>query len=115
MYIRGRFPRIFAALVEAVPIAPIEDSEQPAYPCFLIGLQWTLYDGYNQGSGPAFLRRKAKTLVGLCGLILIISVRLCQHTPSLTERGFVDGYGCHTALNFRVKAKEFLDKVSTLY
>ena len=27
----------------------------------------------------------------------------------------VDGHGCHTALNFSVKAKENQDKVSTLY
>ena len=26
--------------------------------------------------------------------------------PSLNERVFVDGHGCHTALNFGVKAKE---------
>ena len=34
--------------------------------------------------------------------------------PSLSERVFVDGHGCHTALNFGVKAKENQDKVPTL-
>ena len=35
--------------------------------------------------------------------------------PSLSERVIVDGHGCHTALNFGVKAKENQDKVPTLY
>ena len=35
--------------------------------------------------------------------------------PSLSERVIVNGHGCHTALNFGVKAKENQDKVSTLY
>ena len=35
--------------------------------------------------------------------------------PSLSERGIVDGHGCHTALHFGVKAKENQDKVPTLY
>ena len=35
--------------------------------------------------------------------------------PSLTERVIVDGHGCHTALTFRVKAKENQDKLPTLY
>ena len=35
--------------------------------------------------------------------------------PSLSERVIVDGYGCHTALLFGVKAKENQDKVPTLY
>ena len=35
--------------------------------------------------------------------------------PSLSERVIVDGYGCHTALHFGVKAKENQDKVPTLY
>ena len=34
---------------------------------------------------------------------------------SLNERVIVDGHGCHTALNFGVKAKENQDKVPTLY
>ena len=71
--------------------------------------------GITKGPVQRFSGEKLKLLSDCCGLILIISVRLCQHTPSLTERGFVDGHGCHTALNFRVKAKEFLDKVPTLY
>ena len=33
----------------------------------------------------------------------------------LSERVIVDGYGCHTALHFGVKAKENQDKVPTLY
>ena len=36
-----------------------------------------------------------------------------QH--SLSERVIVDGHGCHTAINFGVKAKENQDKVPTLY
>ena len=39
------------------------------------------------------------------GLILIISVRLCQNEPSLSERDVVDGHGGQTALNFGVKAR----------
>ena len=35
--------------------------------------------------------------------------------PSLSERVIVDGHGCHTALQFGVKAKENQDKVPTLY
>ena len=35
--------------------------------------------------------------------------------PSLSERVIVDGHGCHTALNFGVKAKENQDRVPTLY
>ena len=35
--------------------------------------------------------------------------------PSLSERAIVDGRGCHTALQFGVKAKENQDKVPTLY
>ena len=35
--------------------------------------------------------------------------------PSLSERVIVDGHGCHTALKFRVKARENKDKVPTLY
>ena len=35
--------------------------------------------------------------------------------PSLSEEVIVDGHGCHTALNFGVKAKENQDKVPTLY
>ena len=35
--------------------------------------------------------------------------------PSLSERVIVDGHGCHTALDFGVKAKENQDKVPTLY
>ena len=35
--------------------------------------------------------------------------------PSLSERAIVDGHGCHTALNFVVKAKENQDKVPTWY
>ena len=33
----------------------------------------------------------------------------------LGEREIVDGHGCHTALNFSVKAKENEDKDPTLY
>ena len=35
--------------------------------------------------------------------------------PSLSERVIVNGHGCHTALNFGVKAKVNQDKVPTLY
>ena len=35
--------------------------------------------------------------------------------PSLSEGVIVDGHGCHTALNFGVKAKENQDKVPTLH
>ena len=35
--------------------------------------------------------------------------------PSLSARLIVDGHGCHTALNFGVKAKENEDKVPSLY
>ena len=35
--------------------------------------------------------------------------------PSLSERVIVNGHGCHTALQFGVKAKENQDKVPTLY
>ena len=35
--------------------------------------------------------------------------------PSLSERVVVDGYGCHIALQFGVKAKENQDKIPTLY
>ena len=35
--------------------------------------------------------------------------------PSLSERVIVDGHGCHTALQFGVKAKENQDKIPTLY
>ena len=35
--------------------------------------------------------------------------------PSLSKRVIVDEHGCHTALNFSVKAKQFQDKVPTLY
>ena len=35
--------------------------------------------------------------------------------PSLSERVIFDEHGCHTALNFGVKAKENQDKVPTLY
>ena len=35
--------------------------------------------------------------------------------PALSKRVIVDGHGCHTALNFGVKAKENQDKVPTLY
>ena len=35
--------------------------------------------------------------------------------PSLSKRLDVDGHGCHTALNFGVKAKENLNRVSALY
>ena len=34
--------------------------------------------------------------------------------PSLSERVIVDGHGCHTALHFGAKAKEYQDKVPTL-
>ena len=34
---------------------------------------------------------------------------------ALSESVIVDGHGCHTALNFGVKAKENQDKVPTLY
>ena len=34
---------------------------------------------------------------------------------SLSERGIVDGHGCHKALHFDVKANENQDKVPTLY
>ena len=34
---------------------------------------------------------------------------------SLNEWVIVDGHGCHTALNYSVKAKENQDKVLTLY
>ena len=34
---------------------------------------------------------------------------------SLSERVIIDGYGCHTALDFGVIAKENQDKVSALY
>ena len=106
MYIRGLIPRNFAELAEAVPIAPFEDPDHPAYPRFLIGLQWTLYNGYDQGSSVS----QAKSLnscriVRMRGLILIISVRLCQNEPSLSERGVVDEHGGQTALNFGVKAR----------
>ena len=33
----------------------------------------------------------------------------------LTERVFVDGHGCHTALKFGVKAKKTQDNVPELY
>ena len=33
--------------------------------------------------------------------------------PSLSERVTVDGHGCHTALNFGVKAKENQEKAGT--
>ena len=32
-----------------------------------------------------------------------------------SERVIVDGHGCHTTLNFGVKAKENHDRVPTLY
>ena len=35
--------------------------------------------------------------------------------PSLSEMVIVEGHGCHTALNFGVKAKENQGKVTTLY
>ena len=35
--------------------------------------------------------------------------------PSFSGKVVVDGHGCHTALNFGVKAKENHDKVPTLY
>ena len=35
--------------------------------------------------------------------------------PTLSERVIVDGHGCHTAIQFGVKAKENQDKVPTLY
>ena len=35
--------------------------------------------------------------------------------PSLSQRVIVYGHGCHTTLNFSVKAKENQDKVPTLY
>ena len=35
--------------------------------------------------------------------------------PSLSEKEFVGGHGCHTALHFGVKAKETQHKVPTLY
>ena len=35
--------------------------------------------------------------------------------PSLSERVIVEGYGCHTALHFSVKAKENQDKVHKLH
>ena len=34
---------------------------------------------------------------------------------SLSEKVAVDGHGCHSALNFGVKAKENQDKFHTLY
>ena len=34
---------------------------------------------------------------------------------SLTENAVVDGHGCHTDLNFGVKAKEYQDKIPMLY
>ena len=34
---------------------------------------------------------------------------------SLSEKVVVNEHGCHTALNFGVKAKESQDKVPTLY
>ena len=34
---------------------------------------------------------------------------------SLSERVVVDGHGCHTALHFGVKAKEYQNKVPMLY
>ena len=34
---------------------------------------------------------------------------------SLSEKVAVDGHGCHTALNFGVKAKENQDKFHTVY
>ena len=38
-----------------------------------------------------------------------------KQQSSLAEKTIVDGHGCHTALNFRVKAKENQDKVQALY
>ena len=35
--------------------------------------------------------------------------------PSLSERVIFDGHGCHTALNFGIKANENQEKVPTLY
>ena len=46
---------------------------------------------------------------------MVIDTNAYKMQPSLSERVIVDGYGCHTALHFAVRAKENQDKVSTLY
>ena len=45
----------------------------------------------------------------------LIDTKAYKLQPSLSERVIVDGHGCHTALNFGVKANENHDKVPTLY
>ena len=46
---------------------------------------------------------------------MLLDTNAYKLQPSLSERVFVDGHGCHTALHFCVKAKENQDKVPTLY
>ena len=41
----------------------------------------------------------------------LVDINAYKLQPSLSERVFVYGRGCHTALNFGVKAKENQDKV----
>ena len=46
----------------------------------------------------------------------LVDTNTCTYKlqPSLSERVIVDGHGCHTALNFGVKAKENQDNVPKL-
>ena len=44
----------------------------------------------------------------------LVDTNAYELQPSLSERVIVDGYGCHTALHFGIKAKENQDKVPTL-
>ena len=45
----------------------------------------------------------------------LVDTNSYKKQPSLSERVIVDGHGCHTALNFSVKAKENQDRFPVLY
>ena len=65
-----------------------------------------------------FMRKKINHTFGVKTLGFkreLVDTYAYKLQPSLSERVIVDGYGCHTALHFGVKAKENQDKVPTLY